>query len=285
MEFMNPRLLEASRTSWLSRAPLPLASACAAWALLVPAVRMQAQISPLLQTRSVSGAASATLPGSTPGDSDSDAALGFGTFNALVQPQATATWERLVATAQGTGSQNSFLGATHVTAQGEAGTSLSLPDFDGGSASARGESLFDFQFTLASPALFSLSGTLDTQAVVSGGATIPALDNDLIFEDLDNASVLFAPLTDDESFTLNGSLGPGTYRLFAMAKVEASQASSSVNDRTVSGKSSFDLDFRISPIPEPGTATAAILLAVLGSGAWLRGSRPPEGSKPPPRPI
>jgi hypothetical protein len=129
---------------------------------------------------------------------------------------------------------------------------------------------------------YTLAGSIDTQAIVTGGAGLPSLSNEVILEDVDNALILFESLTDDELFSISGLLNPGNYRLRASAGIVANQSSSLTASRTVEGTSSFDLDLQLTPrgVPEPGTAV--LVLGAL-TGLVLR-SRRKRSCRPAPEP-
>lgn len=241
-------------------------------AFLAPAVTAAAAVVPTAQTRTIDAEASASVPGDSDSDSDSASAPGFGPFNAEVDPLAIAIANTDVAIAQGVAKQQSSFGPSLITASGESSVSMTLLAFAGGLAAAEGESLFSVDFQVTTPSTYALSGFVDTQAIVTGGASVPILDNEVTFYDLDNAIILFQTLTLDQVIAAAGVLAPGNYRLSAFAEVDASQASSLNDARTIAGISSFDLDLVVSPIliPEPGTVVAAMGLTGLCALAFWR---------------
>lgn len=236
-------------------------------ALAASVVSVHGEILPFSQVRSVAADSKAVVPQDLDQNSGLESALDFSFFNEEVAPLSLAIQGAQVSIAQGVGKQVSGIADFGIAGSGEASVSLTLLPGPGASAEASGQSLFDVVFTITKLSNFILSGSLDTQAIVTGGATIPALSNDFLFEDVDNSLTLFDSLTQDEAFSLSGVLAPGTYRLYAVAEVDATQAASLTTARTVSGISSFDFDFRIATvlIPEPGTlGTAAAVLGLCG---------------------
>lgn len=230
-----------------------------------------ASITPVSQTRTVDADATAQLSTTPPqnlSDSDSDAALDFAPFLAEVDPEATAFFVPPLSlrSGQGVAKQDSTLGPITISAKGEASVSISLTpgQIPGGSAGASSSSVFDVTFSIDVPSLFWLSGTLDTQSIVTGGAGLPTLSNDVILWDLDGAVKLFDSLTADEAFVLSGTLNPGLYRLYAVASAEGTQASIASTSRSVVGISSFDLDLLVTNVPESET-----LLAFVGLGGLM----------------
>lgn len=230
------------------------------------------QISPVAQDRSVDTSATATLPAASQSDTDSDAAVGFGPFVASGNAFADVISGGTEVISQGTAIQNSNHGANFVAASGEASVTMTLLSTISGSALAEGASLFEFEFTISSLSTFALDGAVDTQSIVTGGASVPILATDLVFEDVSNGIILFEALTNDESFSLGGMLNPGTYQFIASATVDASEVSSVNATRTVAGSSSFEFLLGISTVPIPESTT---LLGALGVGAlcgvtWFR---------------
>lgn len=230
-------------------------------------------IVPLSQNRSVDAYAIA-VAGSTADIEDDDAsATGYAPFAAQVQPMAVAASGGSFAIAQGAASQSSSIGSNVVVALGTASLSLTVPSSGAGaSAAAGGDSFFELSFMVDVLSSFALSGAVDTQAIVSGGASLPTLGNVISLEDLDQALILFTTLTDDQTFSVSGWLNPGTtYRLRASASIDANQASSNTQDRTVSGLTSFDLDLQLVPqaVPEPAT----VFLVAGGAALLLVGRR------------
>jgi hypothetical protein len=229
-------------------------------ATAVPGAAFSAII-PWSQDRYVEDYGIAAAGSSSDIEEDQAVASDFGSFVASVDPQAVAVSGANFAIAQGVASQSSSIGANAVSAQGEASLSLTQPSSGAGSSAvAEGDSFFELLFMVDVVSSFLLNGSVDTQAIVTGGASLPTLSNAVILEDLTNALILAQALTVDEAFSLSGLLNPGTsYQLRASAQIFANQGSSDSQDRTVSGMSSFDFDLQLTPqtvvgVPEPGTA-------------------------------
>lgn len=242
-----------------------------------------ASIVPTGQSRFVSASANAQVSGESDADSGAQSAPLFAPFSGLVQPLAVASVSgNLVppasAIAQASAQQNSVIGTSTISASGEAAASITLTPSATGSGSGSGTSFFDLFFELTSAADFQLTGQLDTQAIVTGGALLPQLSNSLSLEDFSNSTLLFENLTADEAFAVSGSLQPGIYRLFAEARVVASQESSVSGARTVNGISSFEFDFTISDssqVPDSGHGLLLVAALVLsGFSVWFRRSEP-----------
>lgn len=232
-----------------------------AW--LAPGSAVQAALTALSQTRSVEANAAASVRGDSDSQSDSESAPDFGPFGSTVDPLAIAIVGADIAIAQGVADQQSSIGLGAITASGEASVSLTLLPGVGGLAEADGESLFDVTFDVVEPGDYSLTGLVDTQAIVTGGADIPLLTNGITFIDVGNATTLFQTLTGDELFGVSGSLGPGSYRLLAFAAADTTQASSLTSPMTVNGLSAFSFNFAFTPsrIPEPGSSLALFAIA------------------------
>jgi hypothetical protein len=212
------------------------------------------------------------VPGVSDSATDSASALAFELFDdsadsfaLAVSPVGTPS---AVSIAQGIARQKSSILPGSISASGEASGALTLTASVGSSASAEGESLLDLTFTVGVPSSYTLAGFLNTQAIVTGGASIPTLENDLLFENLDNSTVLFQSLTDDESFSLVGILSPGKYRLTASASVEAEQLSSPNFDQTVYGLSSFEFSLQLKPSTVPDSGGGLVGLAAIALGIF-----------------
>lgn len=209
------------------------------------------------QARSVSATVSASIPGSTDNDSDSSAAPDFGPFNGSVSPNAlaqSATSGRL-AVGDGLASQVSSFSSSTVSADGKAQAKLGLSSGENGAAAASHSSIFEFVFDLIEASIVTLTGTVDTVAVTSGGAGIPSMTNEFLFENVTTSTTLLKTLSDDEAFSLSGLLDPGRYRLSAFATVDASESSIVANARSVDATSSysFNLSATTNAVPEPAS--------------------------------
>lgn len=234
-------------------------------ALAASVATAHGEILPFSQSRSVDASAKATVPTVVVPDSGADAAVDFSFFDAEAAPSAVAIGPRgLFAFSQGIGKQTSGIADFGIAGQGEASVGMTLLPGAGVSGEGSGSSLFDVVFTITKLSNFSLSGSVDTQAIVTGGAVNPALANDFIFEDVDNSITLLQALTNDESFSASGTLPPGTYRIYATADADATQNAALQGNRTLTGISSFDFDFRISTVQIPEAGTIGAAGAVLG---------------------
>jgi hypothetical protein len=144
--------------------------------------------------------------------------------------------------------------------------SAALPESLSADADSSGNAVYDF--TLTGPAVFTLSYTIDSTGIASGGN-----QPDLSFLLLDFTT--FTPvihtgaLTTSGSFT-SGVLAAGDYQFFVQ---NFDQQSSQLNDPgTTSTSLNADFAFNIGSVPEP--ATWAMMLAGLGTmGAVLRRRR------------
>lgn len=211
------------------------------------------------QTRSLLTNASTSL--GTP-DADSLVPVGAGAFS--ISSSSSNPPGATVGSATGTAAQQANLGSSLISAIGSTQADLVLGIGTGGSVAAGGSSTYEVEFSLAASSSYSLSGTVDSQAIVTGGASIPQLDNQVQFLNLDTSIVLFETLTNDQTFLVNGLLGPGNYRLRALATIVASQGYGEV-PRSVTGVSSFSFDFAVqsSSVPEPASIPLILTASVL----------------------
>ncbi|MBN9691716.1 MAG: hypothetical protein J0M24_15865 [Verrucomicrobia bacterium] len=239
--------------------------------LLLGVFQAGAALNPVSQDRSVEASSSAAIQSTTVPDSEGFAAPDFGHFNETADSSALTTLGALFVAAFGTAEQNSRLTPNRVVATGEATAGVLLSAVARGTGKSKSESLFQYEFTVATPSTYSLLGSVDSESVVSGGALIPSLETAVVFEDVGLGVVLFETLTFDETFSISGTLLPGTYRISAEAWVDVSQASSASQFRSVNGSSSFELDFKARNVPEAPTQAACLVLGALGGASvWRR---------------
>ncbi len=244
---------------------LPLLGA----AVVFTAQPLWANLVSVSQDRSVDSSAKVTLVAPPAVDADTLSAPDFGLFDAAVSSSAFQANPSAVFLGVGNASQKSSIGLNGFSALGSVGVNLTLLANRTGSASAEGLSYFQYEFTVTSAKTFSLWGTVDSESIVSGGASVPDIANELVFEDVSNNLVLFSTLTDDEAFSVSGVLAPWTYRVTASSEITGSQVPSATLSRTVSGAGSFDFRFRAQNVPEPATGSAVMLLGALGGLSWV----------------
>lgn len=250
---MNPK---ASFSCWL---PSRLAFCVAAVFGVIPS---QADVTWTAQTRTLEASAEASVGSVVDGPwVGLDDASDFGVFDSAVEPLAVAFLGRDIAIVQGVANQYSVLGLSSFVARGEASVSMTLTPVVGASGSATGSSTFEVRFYVGEPSLFSLSGVLDTQAILTGGASVPFLDNEVGLERTDDNTLIFESGSNDTVLAEAGPLIPGNYRFWASAEVDASQASIVSGPRTVAGISEFDLQLMVMGIPETSTYLSMLGLA------------------------
>jgi hypothetical protein len=245
---------------------------------MISAAQVSAGVSLISQTRTLDAEAKAIASDVTDGPiADSESAAGFGSFDEAIEPLALAVDTSptvLVASAQGVAQQHSVLSLTSFIAQGKASVSLTLlPPANGLSGEARGESFFEVFFSLDEPMNYLLAGSVDTLAIVTGGSGVPTLDNEVALIRTDDNTLIFTSGVNDGALLGFGTLSPGNYRLWANAEVIASQASSDLAQRTVSGISEFDFQMVVTGIPEAGTYFSALGLVGLVAVAGFRRAR------------
>lgn len=242
---------------------LALATAVASW--LVSFGPAQAAIVDATSTRSV------TADAAVGGLSSTQTKVGPATGSFGDSASAVAAPSAVAASAAGSADQTSDLGSSQISGRGSAGIALTLPVTTGSlSASADGTSSFVVTFSVDVLSSYTLAGNVDTLAIVTGGASLPTLANMVLFESISGGTTIFETLTDDEVFSLSGVLQPGDYRLTASSHVEALQPAGS-SARSVSGSSSFDFTFEVTPadtVPEP--SVPALLAAAAVAAAFAR---------------
>lgn len=261
----------SEKNTWVYLCPSLLSAALVT--MVAPAA--WATISPISQSRNVSANATAIVPTITDTHNDALSAPGFAPFSAEVDPSALAfsPTSGLFAFASGVAKQNSSIGASAISGQGESSVNGTLLRGAGVSASATGSSGFDLVFLLNSLSTFTLSGLVDTASVVTGGASVPSLSNGVQLIDVDNGNaVLFSTATFDEAFLWSGTLPAGTYQLLADADVSGTSPASLTAPRTFNGISSYE--FRMAfvpvPVPEASTVIGGMGLAGVCAATWLK---------------
>ena len=197
----------------------------------------------------------------TAGTLDFDSLVPSGAAMVSISSSASSLPGTPSGSAEGSADQIASVGQYLITASGSADTDLQLAIGTSGGVKATALSAYQIEFSLAAPTAYMLSGSVDSLAVVTGGAAIPMIDNLVTLIDLSNSSTLFNTLTDDESFSVNGTLGAGNYRLLAFSTIDASDAYGAVA-RTSASTGTFNISFAVqsSSVPEPTT------LALLGLG-------------------
>jgi len=244
-----------------------------------------APITPVSQARSVS---SSTYAASSEGplnfDSDSVSAPDFGLFDAQIGVISRSI-SILLDTQTGYmigeayARQYSEVGTHSISASGNAHVSpfASTSSITSGVAYGASSSILDIVFLVNFACAFSLDGFVDTQAIVSGGASFLSVLSSFSLLDVDNGSSLFQTLTTDESFAISGRLQPGKYRLLA-SSAAASEVAAGANDatapstKTVDATSSFDFTFNLTPSQVPDSALG------LGGVAFIFGALLAAGS-------
>ncbi len=246
---------------------------------MIGAAKASAGVSLISQNRTLDAEAMAQAVLVVDGpNTDSKSAVGFGVFDEAIEPLALAldlSSTPLVASAQGVAKQNSVLSLTSFIAQGEASVSLTLlPPANGLSGEASGESFFEVFFSLDEPMNFSLSGFVDTQAIVTGGSDDPDLENEVALVRTDDNTLIYTSGGNDGALLAGGLLSAGNYRLWAHAEVGASQMSTNLVSRTVSGISEFDFRMVVTGIPEAGTYLSAFgLIGLVAVAGFRRANR------------
>jgi hypothetical protein len=203
---------------------------------------------------------------------DSASPAGPGLFDAVKQVEASQI-DPPQKLARGTARQTSEFDATVISASGEAQTTLALDatTLAPNQVAATARSSFVLEFALDVLSIYTLIGTVDNSAVVQGGASLPTLANGVLFEALDTSTTLFETLTDDEAFSLSGTLGPGSYRITAFADSQALQMSGALF-RSVTGNNTFNLVFEATPVGVPVSepAVPSLLVAAALAAALSR---------------
>ena len=176
---------------------------------------------------------------------------------------ATATAAEGSTIGTSTATQRSSVSPTRFSASGTAESFANAPAGGFTNASGAGASIFDITFDLPTPYRFAVTEFLAVTAFQSNSEP----QEILVF--LSNESApgepqVFADGIGFDTLQVNhtGLLRAGTYRLYAEANTESTGV---IEPDSGSGalshhKSSFDLDFQLTPVPEPGS------MLLLGSG-------------------
>ena len=211
-------------------------------------------IQPTAQTRSVSGAAFAQDQGGSLSDADSDQATDFTPFVSLVSAVATLSGAK----GTGGGIQNSEIRDNAIVASGSASaTAESVAD--DGTAYGSGSSIVVVDFTLLTPASYTLQGTMSAFDNSSAQLILRDSLGEIFREDVTDTIVI-----DDA-----GTLPAGQYTL------EINASGSTVADFPFAAEFAFaeydvTLQFAVTAVPAlgpAGLAALALLLAAIGRTA------------------
>jgi hypothetical protein len=229
-----------TRAAFVSQTmPITIAAICLsafAFGFVGPKVSAQT-IVPVSQARSIS-AFSATASSST---NPSSSAADFGPFNSQIL------------LADGSANQTSAVNAASITVSGAAHGDFFPPNTGSGSSD------FSVTFNLVSSCLFTLSGSMLT-IFDQSFPTAPTVDlsstNGTVFHLAGGASTFNNQVP--TNFSTNGVLASGQYTLSAHA----------VGQGDHFGNENYNVNFSVTPVPEPATMTLLIL-----GGAALIGLR------------
>lgn len=202
---------------------------------------------PTQQQRAISAIVDMTSGEESQHDEQQDEAQDFGPYVNTV----SATVSMFDKLCGATASQDSAFETDLIRATGVIG--LNAQGGGGISSEASGSSLFSVTFTITNPVDYLLTGTVVSESsgdtTGSAGVTLNDGLNDLVNQTADN-SVFFLNET--------GTLLPGTYTFEAFAG-----SSSSAGDLFESSGASGSFDVQLSFIPEPATALALALGALV----------------------
>lgn len=233
-----------------------IACLCGLLAIL-PASDGAAALVPISQARFVNAFAALSFENTNPAQGDSAAAPNFEPFVEQVSADVTLGLIGVPpASSAAQASQDSSIGANQISAQGGASIDRTLPPGVYGSANA--SSSFEMFFRVSVTSTYDLTGFIDSQAILTGGAPLPSITNRVRLEE-NGGSVLFESLTSDEAFATSGVLTAGTiYHLFVLSSVQT--AGLATASWTTSGDATFDFGMTLSEVPEPATSV------LLGAG-------------------
>jgi hypothetical protein len=231
--------------------------------LLVVGGGQGASADPILVTDARLLAVDVAVNGRAPIFDSTSPSSAFASFDGV----ATAIDADGAAAAQATATQQSTVSSTHFSATGSAESVANAPT-SGDFASGAGTSIFDISFDLPSAQRFAFTDLMSITAFESNGEpneVLAFLSNESTGAFLFNDGIGLGT----RQLNRSGVLAAGTYRLYAEADTESNAV---IDPDSGIGPlshhlSSFDLDFQLTPVPEPGS------IILLGSGIAVFASR------------
>lgn len=227
--------------------------------LLTMGVGRVASADPILVTDGRLLAVDATLNGRDPIFDGATPSAPFAPFDEV----ATATDTDGSAMAQSTATQRSSVSPTRFSASGSAESFVNAPNV-GNVAGGAGGTIFDITFDLPTPSRFAVTGFLAVSAFDQSNGEPQEIIAFLSNESIPGEPQVFFDGIGFGTLQLNhtGFLRAGTYRLYAEANTESNGVidPDSGSEALSHHKSTFDLDFQLTPVPEPGS------MILLGSG-------------------
>ena len=219
-------------------------------------------IVPVAQVRTVSADAQAAPPSTM--DSDSRSAPDFGPFDET----ASANVVLSDASANGTASQHSEIGALSVTASGGVDATSSSTGCTGCFSASSGGSNFSFTFDLPEPSPYTLSGFLQAYVPSAG----PSASSQVVLTDVATNQTIASAFADENTPLgfpdSSGVLPAGRYRL---------DANSVVSQYGLYASASFNFTFTLIPEPSTGVLLGGGLALLIASARMphrrTRGSR------------